>query len=419
MRNTLSWLAVLAVAALGADLFAQSLTETAGGQRIIDASNYSFRSTFYAPAGTPSPNGAEYFMYVQADENLDDGLATLDSVLLYKNPYTWAGLTGSFSRVTQILPGDTQPTNYYYGHPAVFQDSGKYFLTAHKSLTDHDFDQLLWGVSTDGQNYSWHELIRYVGPDDEYSDTLNEDSRSWGRTLRIPGATIRGPVMIAGQEYYWGFIDVITRGAVDHCLNNPDGSPTGTCSGTGAGDGIQDDPDNPNLPQQDGIGAILIKVDRSNLRGYSNVFLWSGGAWKQTGPNGEFDQSMIPDVLWHFRDKPRLHRLNDRWELWANTGKPPQCTIDSEGCGLGNGQAQFDNAIVYWPVTPPATLTQPPVGGPEYDIYSDIRCMPSPLMNNRGYPFRLEGTNLLYSTSSNPFCSTTFEGFGVVVTAVQ
>lgn len=120
-------------------------TETWVGQTIVGSSAPGAnQATYYASAFQYSNDGQQGLLYVQGDDDLlaDPRYvpnATYDGIFLYRNPNTWIGLTTPFQRIKTILPDAAQghpawdaatQTMWFYGHPGVTKQGGKFYLVA-------------------------------------------------------------------------------------------------------------------------------------------------------------------------------------------------------------------------------------------------------------------------------------------------
>jgi hypothetical protein len=357
-RYSIAVLLLLLVAAAGL----ADVTEYAGGQKIIGTGALS--TSYYAPTFTISLDNAWAHLYVQGDHDTTDGWATVDSVYLYRNPNTWTGLTTPYSFVKTILPNAAQghAGDHLYGHPSVTTLNGKYYLIAHKSPDAVVFHQQLWGVSTDGQNFTWYPLL--------YWKNANGTTRT--PHDKIPSISVQ-PVTIGGVNYFWGVTELwLSNGTI-------------------------------------GVGAIRIRR-ANNAKGFDLVELRSGGNWVATNADGSF--SFTPDVLWGGATQPKLVWQNNAWTIWA-TGSGARVPCGG-GCPLPAGQnpsVGWGDRIWY------RTISTSLVLGPANNVWSQIRCMPAPYNESRNYPYPVGG--LLYSASNDANCRSDYLGQYIVVTAVQ
>jgi hypothetical protein len=357
-RTALALVLVLVATASFADV-----VEYAGGQKIIG--DGTLTTAYYAPAFTYSPDNTWAYLYVQGDHNTLDP-SEHDSVYLYRNPNTWTGLTTQYSYVKRLLPDAAQghPGSYFYGHPSVARADGKYYLSAVKAPDDATFHQQLWGVSPDGQTFTWYPLLHWK----------NADGTTRTNADKIPGISVQ-PVTIGGVNYFWGFSELwLSNGAI-------------------------------------GVGAIRIRR-ANNAKGFDLVELRSGGIWRAVSADGSF--SFTPDVLWVGATQPKLVWQNNAWTIYTTgSGARVPC---SGGCPLPAGQnpnVGWGDRIWYRTVTTSLTF------GAVNNVWSQIRCMPAPYNESRNYPYPVPGTNLIYSSTNDANCRSDYHGDYIVVTAVQ
>jgi hypothetical protein len=334
--------------------------ETSGGQKIVVTGNTN--TTFYAPTSTLSPDGSLFYLYVQGDENLSDPTYT-DQILMYTHPNTWNGLTSQFTSPTRLLPDPTQGQNAscfgspycFYGHPSVFRDAGKYFMTALKSPDAVNFNEQLLGTSSNGSTWTWTTLFTTPAG------------------INVPSVTLRYS-SIGGQSYWWGFTELGVGGYV-------------------------------------GIGAIRVHLSLHNETtgqvSIDYIEMISGGIWRSVPPGGQIN--FTPDIIDFGGVEPKLHWIYDHWELWASSVGEPK---NNCGC-ITAGPYSYTAGFRYRTVTTGYSL------GPVQKVYSQLRCLPASYSDSRAYPFRVEWTNLLYSMSNDQNCREDFVGAYIVVTAIQ
>ncbi len=384
-----SWILSLTLFLIATISFAQR-QETGGGQKVIGDGNNN--TTYYAPTfayGEPGCNlpdrngslitGDCVFLYVQGDHNLSDP-SYVDQVLMFWNPNTWTGETTKFAGGTRLLPGvdylgAAMPANANYGHPAVFQYNGSYYITALQSPDGVKFSKQWWGVSPDGKSWTWYPLFNYTGTSD----------------VRIPSVSLQ-PKVVGGTLYFYGFTEVWNSSGY-------------------------------------GIGLIRLRVNNARPRGYDLVELYTTSGWvtivnPDTNPGGNFNNA-APAILWGGRSEPK-YLITD--ELWFAGSGQRNCAAQC-GNNFSGSQIGFGDRIGYANVVLPTTTTGVPTLTGVDVLRSSIRCMPSNYDNGRIYPMPLAGGSprLLYSASndldfsSGAYCNQTgvytFFGMYIVVTA--
>jgi hypothetical protein len=333
--------------------------ETAGGQKIVGTGNTN--TTFYAPTAAFSLDSSLFYLYVQGDENLGDTTYT-DQILMYTHPNTWSGLTTQFTSPARLLPDPAQGQNAScFGSP--------HCLYGHPSVF-RDVGKYFMNVHKSPDAVNFNEQL--------LGTSLNGTNWTWTTLFRtaqginVPSVTLRY-ASIGGQPYWWGFTEL--------------------------GVGFS------------GIGAIRIPLtvhnDATGQVSFSSIEFLSGGSWRSVPVGGQVNFSL--DILDFGAVEPKLHWINGQWELWASTISEPKSSC---GC-IGPGTSSYTAGFQYRNVTTSYSL------GPVQKVYSQIRCLPASYSNSRAYPFRVEGTNLIYSMSNDQNCREDFVGAYIVVTAIQ
>jgi hypothetical protein len=231
----------------------------------------------------------------------------------------------------------------------VFNYNGTYYMTAHESPDAVNFKKHWWGVSADGKSWTWYPLFTYTG-------TSN---------VNIPGVTLQ-PRTIGGTLYFYGLTDVSTDAGY-------------------------------------GLGAIRLRVNTSNVRGYDRVEMWTWDTgWalvtdSSSNPNGNFN--FIPSKILDAALKPKL-LPND--EVWVSlVGR----TRDCSNCHAFSGTKTntWEDRIAVRTLITTSDPTAPPSFGSEILLQSNVRCMPGRYDNSRSYPMPLVlgSPRLLYSSSND------------------
>jgi hypothetical protein len=323
-------------------------------------------STYYASAFQFSNDGQQALLYVHGDDGISADLAK-HRVATMRSPAPQSehlgGLTSPYQRIKTILPDASQghpgwdpvaQSMWLYGHPAVTKNNGKFYLIAHKSPNAVRFQRQLWGVSSDGENFTWYPLIHW-------NVVSSAD--------KIPTVTVEADF---SANYFWGFIDVEWR--------------------TG--------------PK--GIGAIRMRRSSVDPRGYDRVEIWSSGIWRATATDGTF--TFRPDIIWSGPATSKLMWDSGKWYLWASVGGPrAACSLD--GCPLQN---EFDGLLDRFV----CEVTNWQWAGdtrrdPERVVTA--RCMPGKYDGSRIYPCRWARCSTRRRTikcSANNFTVTTLCGRG-------
>ena len=340
-------LSLLFIVLFSTALSAQPFTESSGGQAIIGSG--SNNTTYYAPAFAYGETGCNkydlsgnyitgqcVYLYVQGDDSLSSTTYT-DQILMFWNPNTWTGLTSQYAGPDRLLPsqdylGNAHTTSHFFGQPSVLVYNGTYYMTAHESPDAVEFHKQWWGVSADGKSWTWYPLFTYTG----------------SGNLKIPGVTLQ-PRTVNGTLYFYGATEIWSNAGI-------------------------------------GLGAIRLRVNTSNARGYDLVEMYSSGAWTTVADSSNQDGNFnfIPDKLLDGGTNPKLLENNELWMTVNNR------TRDCTNCHSFSGTAgAWGDRFAVRTFSVSSTLSAPPSFGSESLLQSSVRCMPSNYDNGRLYPMPL------------------------------
>lgn len=370
-------------------------SETAGGQAIVQGSGSCIdgrpKTTYYSPSGAFSLDGSEFLLYVQGDDDICSVQPppAWDRVFLLRHPNTWAGLTTPFDVASkhEVLPGNSgADPNYFYGGPNVFVDAGTYYMTASKSCGAANFNEILIGCSTNGSDWTWRTL--FTTP----------------HGVNVSAATLRYSPL-RRQHYWWGFVELSPGQPVSAVFDGlcPDCTKTGTCR-----------------TEYSGLGAIRVHLTShapSNCANptWDRVDILANGSWVSVPAGGHFDFGPPPKVMPSYVSfdevNPKLTWVVDHWELWSTA-----VCDNNPGCGVCNSTLPENIQAGFRYRTVASFQTSLPPNPPE--LFSTIRCLPGSYPSSRWMPFRVEGTNLLYSATKDAVCHLNGDGQYVVVTGL-
>lgn len=382
-------------------------TEVSGGQPVVGNGTTVPGTDFYSPSVVISPNAQYVSAFVNGSPAWNRtacGVQPLDQVFRYTHPYTWDGLTSQFwtlpnpndpSNFQEILPNCADQTaDYGYGNPFAFSDVGRYWLVVGKPTKAHTVERPYWtqfilGMSSlpdSADNVSWGFSSLLAVP------TSSDGAGGyWNLDINLLSVTLR-PVQIGSDVYWWGFLYYKLNPAADDGLE----SVTEIRFHLSTHSGNTAIPDYYEVMTTNGWQQFTFGAPMSLPGGYSTLArLW--------------DDATNPTLTWQY----------DHWELWAST----YSTNNHCGCNPTPSQSVVRASFIeYRTVTPQSGGSSL---GAVQGMYSNIRCLPAAYDISRAYPFRLDNSSLLYSTSNDANCASGsgsapgYLGIYVVLTSIQ